>query len=948
MVLPQSKTPKIAQPQKTVEDRLKELDDLLKRNNGTGLFVGQDTSSNLPMYIPGKVTNPGGIGAVAPSIAQAGNGMTQQAPVQRTQPPQSFQPIQQQDQPPDQQMSAEDFIQQFNDAYNQVDQTPGVSTDPSVSPSVEGIATLADGGILGNDGMVYYDDGTVREFKQTDAQPIASMQDGSILYSDRTLRRQAPQGIASLAGDRERVLFNDGTARFGKYNQTQQNSPGGLRGLISGIFGQDRTITQPYGNVNPIEPTRGHVNYGTDIRTRDLSGSQRDLKLPVDAKVVQVLLDDGTRFGDQSGHMGYGNSLLLQLPSGEMVRFSHLSQILNVKTGETITAGESFGTPGTTGNTTGEHLDLEYYNANGKIDNPNSFSGFTNPVAFRDPSQPAPGTIDASYQNPRAQQHDQLTQVNQSVQQSPNMSASMPMPAPVPQAQGVPTPQQLAKPLGNQVADAIDKANPTGNFGLGLSELVKNDPQAAAEEQRNTISNIGTVLGAPNLNTKALSSEQGTNPFRQLAGNIVDSVSTPFKKLGLPETGVSEAIAGGKTVNTDIKLAPTAFAADGLGQPNVSRAARPQDYAGVLGKNIKDVVDPIGKSISQDLSKAGQGVSGLAQDAVSSLQNVFKPTQVQAKRAVGDVPGTSDQSGNPSFSSLQDTAQSLSTKPNNDIRDNFFKMGGADTYKSFLKPGVDANYSGALTTDLFNNDFFTDPNNIGTVFGHTSQGKTATDKYRQTYLSKIVPGHDSPTKKYSEVIDGERYEWDDVDPVYYDNQYWKSVADSVPTVVQGDNIFASTVKGSAKPKPSAGPAPISQKTTIALPSKPTAPSLSGFKPPTRSSSPGPSGSSPSQNYSPAKANFSSPSGPTYVAPKKSSSPTPSYTPAKANFSSNVSKGPVYVAPKPAPAPVSRPTPKPAPAPAPRPSPKPAPKPQSAPSNNIFSAVKKVVSNIFRR
>lgn len=57
--------------------------------------------------------------------------------------------------------------------------------------------------------------------------------------------------------------------------------------------------------------------------------------------------------------------------------------------------------------------------------------------------------------------------------------------------------------------------------------------------------------------------------IRQGVGDTVDRVSTPFKKVGLPDFGISEAIAGGPTVNTDRRLAPQGYASKA---PNSSQA----------------------------------------------------------------------------------------------------------------------------------------------------------------------------------------------------------------------------------------------------------------------------------------------------------------------------------------------------------------------------------------
>lgn len=57
--------------------------------------------------------------------------------------------------------------------------------------------------------------------------------------------------------------------------------------------------------------------------------------------------------------------MLQNLDTGEKIRFSHLSQV-GVKTGD-IVGGQPVGLSGATGNVTGPHLDVEYYDKKGKL-----------------------------------------------------------------------------------------------------------------------------------------------------------------------------------------------------------------------------------------------------------------------------------------------------------------------------------------------------------------------------------------------------------------------------------------------------------------------------------------------------------------------------------------------------------------------------------------------------
>lgn len=638
-------------------------------------------------------------------------------------------------------------IEQFMGYLDQVLQDQGYGT--GVTPNLpyngaQGIASMPDGGVLFDDGMIRYEDNTEREYTGQQAQPIASMVDGSIKYSDGSFRKPAapaPYGIASMQGNQ--VLRNDGSRVFGPYQtETGANMPGGLRGLISGVFGQDRPITQDYGNVNPIEPTPGNINYGTDLRTRDLAGPQRELKLPVGATVVKVLKDDGTRFGDKSGHMGYGNSLLLRLPSGEMLRFSHLSKVLDVQEGDTIDPGETFGIPGTTGNTYGEHLDLEYYDANGQVSNPAQFSGFTNPQSIL-PNQPQPGSMvpgqgQNSSQMPN-QPGSQLPQPGQTQAPQPEQSYT---PSPMYQAaQGAAqSVGQAGQQAAQATAGAINKVNPTGNFDLGITESLQGNPEEAARKQRETIANVGTSVRAPELQTNELSESQGTNPFRQLAGNLVDAASTPLKKVGLPDFGFSEAIAGGKTVNTGLNLAPTAGASDGGPTPNMSKAPTTKDYADVLAKNFQAA----GQSVGNTINNAGEQIKTTFSNAVQKPIEGINKLKTEFQTGVADVgEGLSDvlskigpkkKIGEESGGDQNILGAPKDSPEKNDIRDPFFKLGGAETYGKYINENMIGD--GGLSLDLFKGDFYKDADAIANILGSTHLLKPAQDKYKANEAAK--------------------------------------------------------------------------------------------------------------------------------------------------------------------------------------------------------------------
>lgn len=63
----------------------------------------------------------------------------------------------------------------------------------------------------------------------------------------------------------------------------------------------------------------------------------------------------------------YGNSIFVQnTETGEKLRFSHLSEV-NVFKGDILDTGSYIGKSGETGNVTGPHLDIEYYDPKGTL-----------------------------------------------------------------------------------------------------------------------------------------------------------------------------------------------------------------------------------------------------------------------------------------------------------------------------------------------------------------------------------------------------------------------------------------------------------------------------------------------------------------------------------------------------------------------------------------------------
>lgn len=557
---------------KTAEEFLKLLEEQSKLNRQSQIKSGYDTSSSVPYVIPGGQK-------INPSIDTTAN-RYQAKPISTGA----------EDVPTDSSLSIEDFLGQFTDSL-------------SSASTPQAVAQTQDGGVVFTDGRVRYEDGTVRT-GDTSAIAVATRSDGSITYSDGSVRSQVSP--VNMLGD-GRVSMSDGSILPASFVEQLY----GVKGISIGLFGQEQDVTQEFGVVNPIEPTPGNVNLGVDLRTKNLKS--KDIYFPVGAQVVQITKDDGTRFGEASGHKGYGNSVLLKLSSGEMLRLSHLSNLGELSVGQNIRPSTYIGTTGKTGNTYGEHLDVEYYNQEGKIDNPKNFSGFTKPDAFVK-------EYSTSQEQPQPQ---------------------------TPQAPRV-MPQPVAQP---QVSQQVEENKPDV---LGAT---------STRPQPSLLEKAATTVRAPELGVSERSQEQGTNIYRQAVGDLVDVVSTPLKRVLPIDTGLSEFIAGGKTVNTDKNLM-AAYADDG------SKPETPEDYELVLARNFYGVLDDISNRLgiknepsTQELPQPGEGLKSLQALSPDIAGGASFRRPETASMAMSNRIGEASAPASVDFSPPQVSQQSAQVKP---------------------------------------------------------------------------------------------------------------------------------------------------------------------------------------------------------------------------------------------------------------------------------------------
>ena len=134
----------------------------------------------------------------------------------------------------------------------------------------------------------------------------------------------------------------------------------------SGATRYSGTFTWPlpgYTNNSSAYGWRVHPIFGT----RKFHKGE-DIPAPTGTPIVAAASGTVTTAGWVSG---YGNYTVINHGGGVMTAYGHQSAI-HVSVGQTVTAGQTIGLVGSTGNSTGPHLHFEVY-VNGSTQNPMSY-----------------------------------------------------------------------------------------------------------------------------------------------------------------------------------------------------------------------------------------------------------------------------------------------------------------------------------------------------------------------------------------------------------------------------------------------------------------------------------------------------------------------------------------------------------------------------------------------
>jgi len=126
---------------------------------------------------------------------------------------------------------------------------------------------------------------------------------------------------------------------------------------------QGGQVTQKVGVVNP---RRGYE-----------SGRNEGLDLAAAAGTPVIAGGDyGTVIGINPNAGAYGNQVIIQYPHGVTAEYNHLDSFGNIKKGQKVGANDVIGSLGSTGNTTGPHLDFEVTKNGVSVPAANAFTGY--------------------------------------------------------------------------------------------------------------------------------------------------------------------------------------------------------------------------------------------------------------------------------------------------------------------------------------------------------------------------------------------------------------------------------------------------------------------------------------------------------------------------------------------------------------------------------------------
>ena len=197
------------------------------------------------------------------------------------------------------------------------------------------------------------------------------LEEANSLIADLTKDIESNASIlAELAADEQEAETNVANMALALEKQrqaelTQSGGGGGGSAVATGAF------TWPVPSCTYITSRFGlrvHPIYGT---TKSHTGL--DIGAAAGATVVAAAAGTVTMAGVNSG---YGNCVMIDHGNGYQTLYGHLASI-SVTSGSTVSAGQTIGTVGSTGVSTGPHCHFEIFQGGTRIDPEQFFSGLT-------------------------------------------------------------------------------------------------------------------------------------------------------------------------------------------------------------------------------------------------------------------------------------------------------------------------------------------------------------------------------------------------------------------------------------------------------------------------------------------------------------------------------------------------------------------------------------------
>jgi hypothetical protein len=156
-------------------------------------------------------------------------------------------------------------------------------------------------------------------------------------------------------------------------------NPEGSRG-VDARFYNDKIVSKEARAV--LASMFSGMAQGANVRTTGVSGVQYDnmngtnvgFDIAIEGGQIHYpfkeegeVLFSGERRTRRDNEPTYGNSIVIKLPNGALVSFSHMAEESSLKAGDKVSAGQFIGTQGATGTrrgrqvSTGPHVDIEFY-----------------------------------------------------------------------------------------------------------------------------------------------------------------------------------------------------------------------------------------------------------------------------------------------------------------------------------------------------------------------------------------------------------------------------------------------------------------------------------------------------------------------------------------------------------------------------------------------------------